>query len=1225
MKATCGCVKCGDDTRFPASAVIDDPSTAMPDASLRRRDLDHPYLLVGFSLTWAIANFDLPATISVTLDTSSSKALPFGHGLAGFHTSETLSDNTGNTEAAHPKAHFIEFERHSPVEFGTPAVGHDFSRFAIHNIIEIGLDDAWNPVIRPTQDFLHNGTGPWIKDGAPLRFAANPTSGSAAPADEAADTTGEMVPICGCTGCVGARLHQAAAAMGEQQGHQEYVLNGLRWDIDPLVHQVGSTVTWSIATANYAADYIQFDGFIAGAQFVNVIRAAFDAWEAVTNIDFIESPDSSRNDIRLGWGDLGGPNGTLGIANYSFSSNILIESFIRFDLAENWNYTIGQAPSGTSAYVVALHEIGHTIGIDHSEDSGAVMYAFLNRTLSGLTQDDIDAVQAIYGAPESSSEPPSNTAPQDIELSSSAIVENATSGTVVGSLSTVDPDSGDNHTYEILFAQSESGANNFTIVGDQLRVASGADIDFESDNAIRVAIRATDSGGLSVDRSFTIQVANQSITDIAVLAGGTVVENATSGTSVATFAAYEGGVNEPGAQLILVDDANGLFVLDGNTLRIASDVTADYESAISYTVRIRATDGSGPAREESFTIGISNSAISDIAMQSGGTVAENATNGTTVATFAALEGTTMEATAAFSLVDDADGRFVLDGTTLRLANSANIDFETQTSHTIRIRATDSSGPPREETFTIQVINAPISDITLTSGGSVAEGAATGTEVAVFQAFDNDPEVLAQWTLTDDAGGRFVLEGGTLKVAAGANLDFEQASSHTVVIAATDGNSPAYAESFVISITNSAISDILATSGGTVVENAAAGTPVAVFEALEGGLSTNAVLTLIDDAGGLFVLDGNTLKVAPGASVDYETAVSHMVRLSASDGTGQPFEKVFQIQVANMAISSIALASGGAVDENAIAGTIVATFQASENPVEPSATFSLPNDAGGRFYLDGNQLRVAQHASLDFEAAASHTIEVGATDGTGPLLTQTITIQVNDVSGATIWGTPQSDMLIGTAENDVIRALDSDDRIDGSGGQDLIDGDGGADTVAYGGPRADFERQLLQDDTIQVRKPDGNVDTLIDIERIDLADGDYVFDIDSTNAGFGYRIYQAAFGRIPDEVGVRFWINVLDALDAQGRNQYEKQQYIAAAFNNSDEFQDLYGSNPSDYEYIDAMYRNVLFRLPDQEGYEFWVGSMKAGLTREDILIAFTESDENVINNAANLDDGVWVV
>ena len=99
--------------------------------------------------------------------------------------------------------------------------------------------------------------------------------------------------------------------------------------------------------------------------------------------------------------------------------------------------------------------------------------------------------------------------------------------------------------------------------------------------------------------------------------------------------------------------------------------------------------------------------------------------------------------------------------------------------------------------------------------------------------------------------------------------------------------------------------------------------------------------------------------------------------------------------------------------------------------------------------------------------------------------------------------------------------------------------------------------------------------------------------------------QAAFGRTPDEGGLRFWTGVLDGLDERGWSDEVKQQYIATQFNQSDEFRDLYGANPSNFDYIDAMYVNVLFRLPDQEGYDFWVGGMENGLTREQILIAFS--------------------
>ncbi|MEZ5808953.1 MAG: DUF4214 domain-containing protein [Zhengella sp.] len=384
---------------------------------------------------------------------------------------------------------------------------------------------------------------------------------------------------------------------------------------------------------------------------------------------------------------------------------------------------------------------------------------------------------------------------------------------------------------------------------------------------------------------------------------------------------------------------------------------------------------------------------------------------------------------------------------------------------------------------------------------------------------------------------------------------------------------------------------------------------------------------MDDASGLFVLDGNTLKLAPGAVIDYETATSHTVRIAASDATGPAHEEDFTIQVANMPVSDIALASGGTVEENAAGGTMVTTFEASENLVEPSATFTLMDDADGLFVLDGDTLKVAPGIyTSTTEAATSHTVRIAASDATtGPAYEEDFTIQITDVSGQVVMGTPEPDDLIGTPEDDTVYALGSDDTVTGTGGPDTVDGAGGTDTIVYGGSRADYMQDLQADGSILVAKPDGSTDTLISIERIDLLDGDYVYDIGSDNLGFGYRIYQASFGRTPDEGGVRFWIGVLDALDNQGFTELGKQQYVASEFIGSDEFQGLYGANPTNFEYIDAMYQNVLFRLPDQEGYDFWVGGMEAGLSREDILIAFTQSQENISNNIANLDDGVWVV
>ncbi|MBL8144008.1 MAG: matrixin family metalloprotease, partial [Acidobacteria bacterium] len=52
-----------------------------------------------------------------------------------------------------------------------------------------------------------------------------------------------------------------------------------------------------------------------------------------------------------------------------------------------------------NVFDVALHELGHSLGLAHTSDPNAVMYAYLGgRTFAGLTADDIAAIQTIYKA-----------------------------------------------------------------------------------------------------------------------------------------------------------------------------------------------------------------------------------------------------------------------------------------------------------------------------------------------------------------------------------------------------------------------------------------------------------------------------------------------------------------------------------------------------------------------------------------------------------------------------------------------------------------------------------------------------------------------------------------------------------------------------------------------------------------------------------------------------------
>ncbi len=141
--------------------------------------------------------------------------------------------------------------------------------------------------------------------------------------------------------------------------------------------------------------------------FFNEIATAFTAWSAVSNIQFVEVADSGVAS------NTPGALGNIRIGGHIFdgSSNILAHAFfppftgdtfnsiagdLHFDIAETWSCT---PSSGIDIGLVALHEIGHSIGLDHEPSSGnlAVMNPSYNPALIGLQQDDINGAVSVYG------------------------------------------------------------------------------------------------------------------------------------------------------------------------------------------------------------------------------------------------------------------------------------------------------------------------------------------------------------------------------------------------------------------------------------------------------------------------------------------------------------------------------------------------------------------------------------------------------------------------------------------------------------------------------------------------------------------------------------------------------------------------------------------------------------------------------------------------------------
>ncbi len=101
-------------------------------------------------------------------------------------------------------------------------------------------------------------------------------------------------------------------------------------------------------------------------------------------------------------------------------------------------------------------------------------------------------------------ETPPNQRPTDIALTNNSVQENVPANTVIGSLTTTDPDINNTFTYSLVNAAAFPDNAAFTIDGGQLRIAASPD--FEAKNSYSIRVRTTDQSGEFFEKSLTITV-----------------------------------------------------------------------------------------------------------------------------------------------------------------------------------------------------------------------------------------------------------------------------------------------------------------------------------------------------------------------------------------------------------------------------------------------------------------------------------------------------------------------------------------------------------------------------------------------------------------------------------------------------------------------------------------------------------------------------------------------
>ena len=158
-----------------------------------------------------------------------------------------------------------------------------------------------------------------------------------------------------------------------------------------------------------------------------------------------------------------------------------------------------------------------------------------------------------------------NIAPTDISVNGGEVAENSAAGTVVATLAASDQDAGESFIFSLA-----QGSDNFEIIGNEIRVKPGADIDFEKANLHELNVVVTDSAGNTYSETVIINVGDVDERNIIT---GTENSEVLSGTSfgdiISGLAGNDSLYGGDGDDRISGGDGNDvLYGQDGNDLFI---------------------------------------------------------------------------------------------------------------------------------------------------------------------------------------------------------------------------------------------------------------------------------------------------------------------------------------------------------------------------------------------------------------------------------------------------------------------------------------------------------------------------------------------------------------------------------------------------------------------------------------------------------------------------------
>ena len=609
------------------------------------------------------------------------------------------------------------------------------------------------------------------------------------------------------------------------------------------------------------------------------------------------------------------------------------------------------------------------------------------------------------------------------------IEESAAFGDTVITVSATDADIANN----ALVSYTLSGSAFFAINRTSGVISVAQSLDYEMAQQHELSITASNPDGLASMPSHNITIIVTDVNDnppIFTMAPYTasVVEGSSTGTLVVTVQATDADSGLFGqVQYSIGTDVTDVFTINETSGAISINGNTDREGVDSYTFTVQASDsGSTTALTAVTTVTVTITDINDNSPVFGQSVYQDSVREDvgipnqlfTVTATDADQADSPNAQISYSIADGF-GIFEIDDVTGSFTITGPLDFETQSSYSLQVTATDSGQPSLTGTAQIIINIINVNDQTPQISGNqmieLSELTTTMSRVTQFTATgEEEGETLVFSLAGNGAGIVFDINPTTGIVTLLTSLDYEAVPFYSYMVNVSDGVFTSSA-SLNITILDENDNTPQFTSNNLIVfeEEQPIITVIGQINATDSDSGVNRQLTysfVLSRANAIFTINASTGEISTAVMVDREglAAMNALIMQSrimfdvqVSDG-GNPAR--FSTQTITFEITDINDNAPELVNpptmvgvsEAAITGYVVTDLQAVDRDLGQNAIISYSLTGATQFTINSTTGVVTLVNSLDYETSTEHVIMVTASNPDGVNSTEhNITVYVID--------------------------------------------------------------------------------------------------------------------------------------------------------------------------------------------------------------------------------------